>query len=407
MRIIYLHQYFNTPEMSGGTRSYEMARRLVANGHEVHIITSWRELGERADGEWFKTEEAGIRVHWLPVPYNNAMSYRERIQAFFRFAWQAARKAASLPADVIFATSTPLTIAIPAAYAKWRHNIPMVFEVRDLWPDVPAAMGVLKNRTLLKAAKRLELFAYKSANHIIALTPTMRDFISGKGVPLEKISTIPNISNPESFPSHSNTTSSDQKNLLYCGNLGPAHGPEYLVELAKEFRRQNIAIHITVIGDGKLRESMEADAAQAGSLNETIRFQGKVPKGDVPKFYTECDASIMTICDCELLYRHSVQNKFFDSLAAGKPVFANYSGWASELAEREGVGLIIDRENPEQAALRIADFMGDSEKLQKSQNAARELAESQFHANKLVDDLEAILLRVTRDSDKSVAAAPK
>jgi thioesterase domain-containing protein len=113
MKITYLHQYFNTPSMSGGTRSYEMAKRLVAKGHEVNMITSWREDDGRKG--WFETEEAGIRVHWLPVPYSNKMGFRERINAFIRFAFGAARKAASLPADLVFATSTPLTIALSGA----------------------------------------------------------------------------------------------------------------------------------------------------------------------------------------------------------------------------------------------------------------------------------------------------
>ena len=72
MKIIYLHQYFNTPQSSGGTRSYEMARRFVAQGHDVHVVTSWR--GDTDHKSWFETEEDGVRVHWLPVPYSNHMS---------------------------------------------------------------------------------------------------------------------------------------------------------------------------------------------------------------------------------------------------------------------------------------------------------------------------------------------
>ena len=115
MRITYLHQYFNTASMAGGTRSYEMARRLVAMGHEVNMITSWRQRDGRKD--WFTSDEAGIHVRWLPVPYSKHMSYNQRIASFFKFAWGAARKAASLPADVVFATSTLLTIAQAGVYA--------------------------------------------------------------------------------------------------------------------------------------------------------------------------------------------------------------------------------------------------------------------------------------------------
>ena len=109
MRVIYLHQYFNTPDMTGGTRSFEIGRRLVAAGHRVEMITSWQEPS--AAKQWFTTEAGGMRVHWMPVAYSNDMAYRSRVQAFATFARGAARRAAGLDGDVVFATSTPLTIA--------------------------------------------------------------------------------------------------------------------------------------------------------------------------------------------------------------------------------------------------------------------------------------------------------
>lgn len=144
MKILYLHQYFTTPSMAGGTRSYEMARRLVAWGHEVHMITTDREGIFDPKQKWYETDEAGIHVHWTPIPYSNKMSYGQRIKAFFAFSWRAARKAAKIGGDVVFATSTPLTIAIPGVYASKRLKIPMVFEVRDLWPELPIAIGSSK-----------------------------------------------------------------------------------------------------------------------------------------------------------------------------------------------------------------------------------------------------------------------
>ena len=129
--------------MSGGTRSYEMARRMVTWGHEVHMITSFREEGSGKSG-WFTTEEAGIKVHWYPVPYSNHMGFSQRMKAFVAFALAARRKAIALDGDIIFATSTPLTIALPAVPASRKKKIPMVFEVRGLWPEMPIAVGALK-----------------------------------------------------------------------------------------------------------------------------------------------------------------------------------------------------------------------------------------------------------------------
>ncbi len=376
--------------MPGGTRSYEMARHLVAMGHELNMVTSWREADGRKS--WFVTDEAGIKVHWLPVPYSNRMGFNERILAFFKFALLSAHKAASFDSDIIFATSTPLTIALPAVYAARRRKVPMVFEVRDLWPDVPYAMRALNNNFVFWAAEQLEMFAYRKSEHIIALTPTMRDFISGKGISLSKITSIPNLANLDTFRV-GRKQNDRMKVILYCGNLGPAHGPEYLVELAKYFYDHALNIKIEVIGDGKLLESLKHASAHYGCIDKTIVFHGPKPKNQVADFFLDADATIMTITDCELLYRHSVQNKFFDSLAAGKPVIANYRGYASELAEIMNAGLIVDRNDITAAASQIAEYLGDQEVILLAGKNARKLAEDRFSQDKLGAQLEQVLLR--------------
>jgi glycosyltransferase involved in cell wall biosynthesis len=400
MRITYLHQYFNTPDMPGSTRSYELARRLVEMGHEVTMVTSWRDDTDKK--HWFESSVAGIRVHWLPVPYSNRMGYRQRAQAFMRFAWASAHRAASQPADIIYATSTPLTIALPGAWAARRQKVPMVFEVRDLWPDVPIAMGAVKNKLLISIARCLEKFAYSHATSTVVLTPTMRELIAEKGVPREKISIIPNGADPNIFSAErltddSQSTSVDapdkrQPVLLYCGSLGPAHGPDYLVKLAEEFLAQGKNILIRVAGDGKLKENLLIRAEQTGCLNKTIDFVGSVAKADVPSLYEGADASIMTMADYEILYQHSVQNKFFESLAAGVPVFSNYSGWASEVANTAGAGIILPRDNVSQAAKTVATHIEDPSWLNDAGEAARWLLEERFNFDLLAKKLVEVLM---------------
>ena len=166
MKIIYIHQYFNTPNMAGGTRSYEMARRLVSMGHEVHMLTSRRDKSSSQD--YLFTLEDGIHVHWIPVAYSNKFSDVNRILAFLKFAWLSTKKGISLQGDVVFATSTPLTIAIPGYIVSRKLSIPMVFEVRDLWPTLPIAIGSLKNTLLKWIALRLERFAYFNSARVVA-----------------------------------------------------------------------------------------------------------------------------------------------------------------------------------------------------------------------------------------------
>ena len=129
VKIAYLHQYFHTPSQAGSTRSYEFARRWVRGGDEVHIVTSVR-TRSRSHRGWRIREVDGISIHEIAVPYDNHMGAAARVRAFFEFAVRAGPRATAIQPDVLFATSTPLTIAIPAAYAKLRTRAALVFEVR-------------------------------------------------------------------------------------------------------------------------------------------------------------------------------------------------------------------------------------------------------------------------------------
>ena len=192
--------------MPGGTRSYEMARRLVAMGHEVNMVTSWREekaqwspLLPKNKSGWFVTDEAGIKVHWLPVPYSNRMGFGERIRAFFLFALRSAQRAAALDADIVFATSSPLTIALPAVYAARRRKVPMVFEVRDLWPEMPIAMAALQSPLQIRAARALESWAYRNAAAVVALSLGMKQGVVDTGYPARQVAVIPSSSDNQGF----------------------------------------------------------------------------------------------------------------------------------------------------------------------------------------------------------------
>ena len=192
-------------------------------------------------------------------------------------------------------------------------------------------------------------------------------------------------------------SSPGQRTLLYCGSLGPAHGPDFIVRLAERFLTQWPNIRILVVGDGSSRASLEEQARASGCLGRTILFLGNVARKDVPQYYASSDASIMTMAGCELLYRHSVQNKFFDSLAAGKAVFSNYNGWASELAEQEGAGLIVPRDDVAAAARVVATKIMDDDWLDRSGYAARRLAEERFGHDGLAARLEEVLVSAVGD----------
>jgi glycosyltransferase involved in cell wall biosynthesis len=399
MRITYLHQYFNTPEMSGGTRSYEMARRLVAKGHEVNMVTSWREDDGRK--RWFETQEAGIHVHWLPVPYSNRMGYGERIRAFFRFAWKAAHKAAALPADVVFATSTPLTIALPGAYAAWRQKVPMVFEVRDLWPELPIAVGALRNPVLQAAARFLERFAYARSSRIVALSPGMKDGVVQSGFPAEKVSVIPNSADLDLFdPEKADGKNFRRKHpeigdaplVVYAGAMGKINGVDYLPRIASASKECGLGLQFAVIGkNGQEEQKVRQTALKLNVLDDNFHIYPSVAKNKMPDILAAADVALSLVIDLKPLWANSA-NKFFDALASGTPVAINYRGWQADLLEETGAGIILPPDDPDKAAAMLAAFVADKKILQKAGQAARNLAEERFSRDKLAGQLERMLV---------------
>jgi len=399
MKILYLHQYFNTPGMSGSTRSYEMAKRLVAWGHEVSIITSYREPTEKSS--WFTTNESGIDVHWLSVPYNNKMKYSDRIKAFLYFSWKSSIKASSMSADVIFATSTPLTIAIPAIYACYKRKVPMVFEVRDLWPEVPISLGALTNPIVIYFARKLELLAYKKSRNIIALAPGMANSVAEKGYDNSKITVIPNGCDTDLFLAESITNNQIRKEhewldkrpmIIYAGTLGYVNGVHYLVDIAKALKIILPEARVVILGEGREYESIKNYANNLGVMNNNFYMLGTKSKRDTAKWLSAADITTSMIRNERVLWKNAVTNKFFDSLAAGKPIACNHPGWQTEIAVQEHVGFMLAPENPEQAAKQLCKYLDDHEWMKVASTRAKELAMHRFSREKLTKDLEVVLL---------------
>jgi len=402
MRIIYLHQYFNTPDMSGSTRSYEVGRRLVAAGHQVDIITSWQEPTARKG--WFTTDVSGMHVHWLPVRYSNHMSDLARIIAFFKFAIRAATRAGSVRGDIVFATSTPLTIAIPAIYAARRRGIPMVFEVRDLWPELPIAVGALKNPILLRAAKALERFSYSNSAAVIALSPGMAAGVQRTGYPTQKIMMVPNGADLELFRRDTSRgrafrarlgIGEDKILVGYLGALGRINGVSYLARIAAALKGDPRFLFLTV-GDGQERDQVAELARSEGVLGRNFVMHAKVSKAQVPDVLSAVDIATSLFLPIPQMESNSA-NKFFDALAAGCCVAINYGGWHAQLLREAGAGIQLDPD-PRQAAVELQELADLPGRIKSAGLNARRLAEATFSRDDLAAQIQAVLAGVLAES---------
>ncbi len=401
MRIVYLHQYFLTPDQSGGIRSYQFARALTARGHDVHVVTATPPTAScvdpgaspRADRGRFSTEVVdGITVHRLPVPYDNGMGDLRRMAAFCSFALRAVGRARGLGGDVVVATSTPLTIALPGIGATIGRRTPMVFEVRDVWPEVPIALGSLRNPVLRFAARTLERLAYLASSTVVALSPGMADSVVATGHPRERTEIVTNISDLERFdPSRADAEAflsrhprlRGRRLAVYSGTFGRANGLVHLVEVARHLGELGSDLCIVLLGSGAEKARVRARAAELGVLDDELVVLDPVAKADLPDVLAAATVALSSFVDVPALESNSA-NKYFDALAAHRPVVVNHGGWQADALAETGAGIRIARD-PARAARELAAFVDDADAVARASVAAGRLA-AERHSLELLSE---------------------
>lgn len=398
MRITYLHQYFNTLDMTGGTRSFEFARRLVAMGHTVNLVTTDRSDG-RSGGGWRVTNEDGIVVHWTPVAYSNSMSYGNRIRAFTSFAVRCGLRASRISTDVVFASSTPLTVALPGVFAARRQGAPMVLEVRDLWPEVPMALGALRDPISRIAAVQLESYAYSNAERIVALSPGMRDGVIAAGYPPEKVVVVPNASDSALFSGTEESSASFRQGdawiggrplVVYCGTVGLVNGVDYLVRVAAEMRNLDPEVRFLIVGSGRCLGKVTELAAALGVAGVNLKISPEVPKSEMPTILGAATVAVSTVADVPALWANSA-NKVFDAFAAGVPLAINHDGWLADLLRESGAGIVMPPTDALSGAAMLRSMIRDTEGLHAMGERSHRLGETRFDRDRLARDLERVL----------------
>lgn len=402
MRILYIHQYFAVPESNAGTRSYEMARRLVKAGHEVTMVTSSAFLPEGwvSGNGWHRKTVAGIKLEALHLPYSNETPFLKRIAVFILFALRATLKARAIRCDVVFATSTPLTVALPGAFSAWKNKVPMVFEVRDLWPELPIAVGAIKNPVIMAMARKLESWAYKNARHVVALSPGMAKRVAACGCPDNNITVIPNACDPELFEvpaerglrfRERHSWLGDKPLVIYAGTLGMINGVGYMVRLARSMLQINEEVRFVVVGKGMEHEKVKTLAMSTGVLDKNFFLLPPVSKNEMPEVLSAADMALSLFLPIKSMW-HNSANKFFDALAAQTPVAINYQGWQARVIESSGAGLVLNPESPREAALSINNALQDKAWIATAKAAAKRLSAGEFNRDALAKKLERVLL---------------
>jgi glycosyltransferase involved in cell wall biosynthesis len=379
MRILYLHQFFITRAGAGGTRSYEFARRFVARGHGVRMVTA---------GDGARTVEgievAGVRGGYSDYVSATAVSYPRRMLAFARFAVAGTIAALRGPRpDVVYATSPPLTIALPALAAAARWRAPLVFEVRDLWPEAPIQMGALRNPLVRRIARALERFVYRRSARVITLSPGIRAGVLAAGVPEAKVALVPNASDLDLFDP-APAPDGERPLVSYFGTMGEANDLTAVIAAARLLPD----VDFVLMGDGKRRPELERGAPPNVTFPGTARA-----KEEVAALARRSTACLTLFKDVPVLATNS-PNKLFDTFAAGRPAIVNMDGWMRELVERNEAGLYVRAGDAGELADKLEWLRDHPEEAARMGRNARSLAEREFDRDRLAERALAVLEEV-------------
>lgn len=388
MKVLILHQHFNTPANGGALRSFYLARALVDFKFRVAVITGY-------NGKEYKLENIeGIEVHYLPVPYNNRFGFWKRSISFFRYNFGVVRLAGKIKdVKICYAISVPLTIGLAAYWIKLWHGIEYIFEVGDLWPEAPIQMGFVRNSVFKKFLYGLEKFIYRHADAVVALSPMIKKSIEQKA-PGKRVHLIPNMADIDFYVPEEKDEDLVKKMgvkgkfvISYIGAIGLANGLDFYVACALACQKAELPVQFLLCGDGALLPYFQRIVKQHQLRNfSIIPFQNR---DGVKEIMNVTDATFICYKPLPVLETGS-PNKYFDGLAAGKMIIINFGGWIQKEIERSQCGIYIDEKFPTDFVKKVEPFLADKKKLKQCQQASRLLAVSHYSRKILSEKFAAI-----------------
>jgi len=394
MKVLYFHQYFSTPEGSAGIRSYQMAKSLVKQGHEVTVVCGSHRLATTGLSSPFVGGCRsgcidGINVIEFEIPYSNHESLTKRSWIFLKFMTRSIMLSMTRGYDIVCCSSTPLTVGVPGVFARWLRRKPFVFEVRDLWPELPRAMGVIRSPFVLLALSFLEWVCYRSAHRLIGLSPGIVEGIRKKGVSKENVLLSPNGCDLDIFEANSfywrpKEVSPTDFLAVFAGAHGHANGLNALLDAAVILKRRGQKdIKIIMVGDGKLKPQLQERAKRCGLTN--VIFHNPIEKEKLARLMSASNLGLQILANVPEFYYGTSPNKFFDYIAAGLPVVVNYPGWLADLIEENNCGFVVPPNNPNALADALEGAMLNHSLLSEMSGRAKVLAKESFDRNQLAD----------------------
>lgn len=404
MHILIVHQAFAALDEAGGTRHVEMARYLVARGHQVTIISSpvsyLTGKSRQQKTAWVDRSqpEPGITILRTYTYAALHKSFVHRVFSFLSFMLSSFLVGLGVRhVDLVWGTSPPIFQGVTAWLLARLKGVPFLFEIRDLWPAFAIAVGVLKNPLIIRMSLWLEKFLYRRADRVMVNSPGYVDHVTQRGA--RWVELVPNGVDPEMFPAVPGPNPFRQANhldgrfvVLYAGAHGLSNDLEIVLQSADLLRDQP-HILFALVGDGKEKAALQAYAREHQLSN--VAFFPPVPKTKMASVLAAADACLAILKPIEL-YKTTYPNKVFDYLAAGKPVVLAIDGEIRKVVDQAGAGVFAQPGDPQAVAQAVRTLASDPQAAQRMGAAGRAYVSVHFNRAVLSDQLALLLEEMRR-----------
>lgn len=360
MHVLFLSDNFPPEVNAPASRTHEHCREWVAQGHQVTVITcapnfpKGRVFGGYRNRLWQSETIDGIRVIrvWSYITANQG--FLRRILDYISYMVAAVLAAIFVRrVDVIVGTSPQFFTALGAylvSVLKWR---PWVFELRDIWPASIKAVNAMSDSRILNWLETLELFLYRKADHIVAVTHAFKAELVTRGVAAHKISVITNGVDLSRYrPELKDPVLVNQLGLTgktvvgYVGTHGMAHGLDTVLHCASAAQNdpdsQNL--QFLFLGEGACKAELQAQA-KASNLTNVI-FCDSVSKQDITKYWALLDVALVHLKN-DPLFQTVIPSKMFEAMGMGIPILHAVAGESADIVTRYGLGTVIRAECPD------------------------------------------------------------
>jgi len=369
MRIVYFYQYFTTPKGSWSTRVYEFTKYWVEQGHDVSVVTSIYSKSDLKASKFLESQTIdGIKLKIINIRIDNKQPIIKRIFTFLGYSLFSMYYSLILPCDVVISSSGPITAGIPGLFAKFFRRKKMVFEVRDLWPEAPIELGVLKNKLIQKLSYKFEEMCYANSKLVVGLSPGIQNNIKTR-FPKTNVISVTNSANIELFNTPKTTLKDEllknKKFAIYTGNIGRVNNSDLLFRsavLLKKMERDDI--HIVLIGDGQQKDDLE----QKSKDLKNFHILDLMPKTELVNYIKNAFVSVIPLHNTPMLSTSS-PNKLFESMAASVPVIQTTDGWIKNLLEETKSGFSVsptDEHDMVEKLIYLADHSQETEEMGKN-----------------------------------------